>query len=406
MNTRLTIRAAAFVGLVVFLTVPALSQAGDWDIAGQASLELRYFPYTKAYASQKNITASPSGTLMPEIVYEWGGGNDRLTLTPFARFDADDKHRTHADIREANWLHVGSNWDVVVGIGKVFWGVTESAHLVDIVNQTDALEDISGEEKLGQPMLNFTIEEEWGVLNLIGLPGFRPRAFSSDNARLHGPLATTTDATYESGKGKRHIDWALRWSHVFGDVDVAISHFQGTSRDPLMQIQNRWGAPVIVPHYNQIGQTGLELQYTSENTLWKAETITRSGHGKRFYATAAGFEHSFYDVAGSGGDIGLLMEYLSDNRDPAFAPASGADNDLFVGARFVLNDTQDTTALMGGAYDLQQKTVFLNFEAERRITDHLKAQINGRFFLNVPDTDPLALVRNDDYIEAKLNWFF
>jgi len=383
------------------------SWAGQWDVAGQASLELRYFPYPAVHANQKNITFSPSATLEPEFVYEWNDGSDRFTLTPFARFDADDKRRSHADLREANWLHIGSDWDLLVGVGKVFWGVTESVHLVDIVNQTDTVEDISGEKKLGQPMINFTIEKQWGVFNIIALPGFRPRTFTADSARLHGPLPVDwSNESYESGKGKRHVDWAVRWSRVFGDVDVAISHFQGTSREALLSIQNRGGAPVIVPHYNQIAQTGLELQWTSENTLWKAEAISRSGHGKRFYATVSGFEHTVYNVGESGMDVGLLMEYLSDNRDARFAPVSGADNDLFAGARFVMNDTQDTTALVGGMYDLQNHAAFINLEAERRLTDHLKAEINGRFFVNVPDNDPFTLIRSDDYVELKLNWFF
>lgn len=383
------------------------SWAGDWDVAGQASLELRYFPYTAVHANQRNITVSPSGTIEPELVYEWNGGRDRFTLTPFARFDTDDHRRTHADLREVNWLHVGSDWDLLIGIGKVFWGVTESVHLVDIVNQTDAVEDISGEKKLGQPMINFTIEKQWGVFNVIALPGFRTRTFTSDSARLHGPLPVDwSNETYESSRGQRHIDWAVRWSRSFGDIDIAISHFQGTSREALLTLHNRGGVPVIVPHYSQIGQTGFELQWTTENTLWKAEAMSRSGHGKRFYATASGFEHTLYDVGESGVDVGLLMEYLSDNRDVRFAPASGADNDMFAGARFVLNDTQDTSALVGGIYDLQNHAVFVNLEAERRITDHLKVEINARFFVNVPDNDLFALIRSDDYVEMKLNCFF
>ncbi|MBL4774707.1 MAG: hypothetical protein JKY87_01430 [Mariprofundus sp.] len=313
----------------------SLSQAGQWDMAGQASLDLRYFPSAVAFPNQKNTMFSPSGSLQPELVYESADRDDRFTFTPFIRLDADDKRRTHSDIREANWLHVGSNWDVVVGIGKVFWGVTESVHLVDIINQSDAVEDISGEQKLGQPMVNFSIEQTWGVFNLIALPGFRPRTFSADNARLHGPLPIDAyNETYESGQGKRHIDWAARWSHTFSDVDVALSHFQGTSREPLLRLQNRAGTIIAVPHYNQIGQTGFEFQLTTNNTLWKAEAFSRSGHGKRFYAAVAGFEHTLYGVFDSSMDIGLLMGYLSDNRDPSLAPSSSADNDLFAGLRF------------------------------------------------------------------------
>jgi len=396
---------ALFIGAVVGFA--GVTQAGQWDVSGKGSLDLRYFPTAVAFPTQKNITASPSGSLEPELVYTWNHGDDRFTFTPFVRLDAFDTRRTHADVREANWLHIGSNWDVVIGVGKVFWGVTESVHLVDIINQTDAVEDVSGEQKLGHPMLNFTIEHDWGVFNLIALPGFRPRTFSADNARLHGPLPIDAyNETYESRQGKSHIDWAARWSQIFGDLDVAVSHFQGTSREPLLRIQNRGGVLVGVPHYNQIGQTGLELQLTTENTLWKAEGISRSGHGKRFYAAALGFEHTLFGVAQSSTDVGLLLEYLTDNRDANLAPASAADNDVFAGMRIALNDTQDSTALLGASVDVQTQAAFVIVEAERRLTDHLKAQLTGRFFINVPATDPLSPIRNDDYIELTLNWFF
>jgi len=71
--------------------------------------------------------------------------------------DEHDDNRTHGDIRELSWIHVGSNWETRVGVRKVFWGVTEGRHLVDIINQTDAVDQVDGEEKLGQPMINLSV---------------------------------------------------------------------------------------------------------------------------------------------------------------------------------------------------------------------------------------------------------
>ncbi|MDX8385148.1 MAG: hypothetical protein R8M11_01370 [Gallionella sp.] len=381
--------------------------AGVWDISGQASTEIRYFPYAPAFPNQREMTVSPSFSLEQEIVYEWADNNNLMIMSPFFRVDANDKKRTHFDLREFNWLHLGSNWDLSVGLGKVFWGVTESAHLVDIINQTDAVEDISGEEKLGQPMINFNIEQSWGVANLFILPGFRTRTFTADDARLHGPLAIDTEnPIFESSKGERHIDWAARWSRSFGDIDVALSHFRGTSREALLLQQNIGGQTVLVPKYNQIAQTGLELQLTSEATLWKAELMSRTGHGDRFYAGAAGFEHTLYGVAGSIADVGLLVEYLYDGRDPIFAPPSPADNDVFAGFRIAMNDTQDTAVLFGGSWDHKTDAGFINLEAERRLTDQLKLELKGRFFVNIPDSDPITFIRNDDFLELTLNWYF
>ncbi|MDQ6961747.1 MAG: hypothetical protein Q9M28_04350 [Mariprofundaceae bacterium] len=381
--------------------------AGQWDVGGQASLQTRYFPASPSYSTQKNVTISGSVTLEPEIVYDFDNGNDRIVFSPFARFDGDDKKRTHADIRELHWLHLGQSWDLSVGISKVYWGVTESVHLVDIINQTDVVEDVTGEAKLGQAMINANIEQDWGTLSLFALPAFLPRNFTANNARLHGPLPIDhNNPSYESKQENRHVDGAARFSIMIADLDLALSYFQGTSREARFFMQNQAGQLVLVPRYDQIAQTGLELQLTTENTLWKVEGITRTGHGPRFYAGVAGFEHTFYGIASSNADMGILVEYLYDNRDPRFAPASIANHDVFAGFRLALNDTQDTTMLFGGSWDHKSDAGFINFEAERRMTDHLKMSLNGRFFVNTPPTDPLYPIRNDDLIELNLNWFF
>ena len=44
-----------------------------------------------------------------------------------------------------------------LGLRKVYWGVTESQHLVDVINQTEGVENLDGEDKLGQPMLNLAL---------------------------------------------------------------------------------------------------------------------------------------------------------------------------------------------------------------------------------------------------------
>lgn len=387
--------------------LPSSVVAGQWDINSEASLETRYFPSKPEFPNQNNTTLSPSITLEPEFVYELNDGNNRFTFTPFARVDANDKSRTHADIRELNWLHLGSSWDLTAGVSKVYWGVTESAHLVDIINQTDAVEDITGEEKLGQPMVNLNIEQPWGTVNLFVLPGFRERTFTANNARLHGPLIIdSSHATFESGQKARHVDWAVRWSQTFDNVDIAISQFIGTSREPRLLPQLKNSQTIFVPHYDQISQTGLELQLTTENTLWKAESISRTGQGKRFYATTAGFEHTLYGIADSNVDIGILFEHLYDGRDPKSAPPSIANHDVFGGFRIALNDTQDTAILFGSLFDYRSHAAFINLEAERRLTNELKLTFNSRFLVNVPPTDPLAFIRNDDFLELKLHWFF
>ena len=82
----------------------------------------------------------------------------------------------------------------------VFWGVAESVHLVDIVNQADFKEDIDGEQKLGQPMAMFTLEDDQASLSLFALFGFRPRAFPEEQGRFRvvGDARVEDDPEYEA----------------------------------------------------------------------------------------------------------------------------------------------------------------------------------------------------------------
>ena len=82
--------------------------------------------------------------LQPEFYYDWPNGSDSLTVVPMLRLDSSDERRQHFDLRELNWLHAAPTWDLLVGIGKVFWGVTEARSLVDVINQTDQVEDLDG----------------------------------------------------------------------------------------------------------------------------------------------------------------------------------------------------------------------------------------------------------------------
>ncbi len=401
-------------GLIALLTATPLALAGgaalagEWDFSASLAGEFRAFPYNAAFREQDDATISPSFSLEPEVVYEWNGGDDRLTFIPFLRWDADDGNRTHGDLREANWLHQADDWDLVIGVDKVFWGVTESRHLVDIINQDDAVEDIDGEDKLGQPMVNLNLLRDWGTASVYVLPGFRQRTFPDDDARLRGPLPIDDDnPTYDSGAEDRHVDLAVRWAHTIGDWDIGLAHFRGTSREPrLIPRIDAGGRTVLTPQYDQIDQTSLDLQLTTDAWLWKLEAMTRSGHGDRFLAAVGGFEYTLFGVLETNADLGLLAEFLYDGREDDTAPGTSADDDIFVGARLALNDEQDSVVLAGAIVDRTSQATLFFVEAERRLGDSWKIELEGRFFLNVPGDDPFAGIRDDDVVTLRLTKFF
>ncbi len=380
------------------------ARAQRLDLSGEAALEARLFPRSPLYDAQYGAPISPSVAFTPEVVYGSAGGSWRFTVSGFLRWDAHDARRTHADIRKLGLLYLGGGVSAFAGVGKVFWGVTEVNHLVDIVNQTDGVEDIDGEDKLGQPTVTVTLEGWWGSLDVLYLPYFRERTFPSERARLRGPLPVATHGTFDASAGRWHQDLAVRWSRALGAFDAGTSFFRGTSREPRLLIDTS-SSGLLVPHYDVIDQIGLDAQWTRDATLWKLEAITRGGHGKRFVAATIGVEHTLYSALGGAGDLGLLAELMIDGRDDN-APPTVFDHDLFAGFRWALNDVQGTSVLGGSVIDYETGEMLAIVEAERRVGSSWQVGLEARLFANTATGRPTSTLRRDGFVNMRLSRFF
>lgn len=377
--------------------------ADEWS--GNIALEYRQFGKDAISSTQFKQYASIA--IKPEWFHEWDNGKQILSFIPFYRWDQHDEERTHSDIRELSWLKVFDESELRIGLRKVFWGVTESQHLVDIINQTDLVESSDGEEKLGQPMINYAFINDWGTLDLFILPYFRERTFPGINGRLRSiPQVDTSNPIYESSDKEKHIDLAIRWSHSIGDWDVGLSHFNGTSRRPsFVSALDGSGHPVLRPVYNLIQQTGIDLQATKEAWLWKLEVINRKKKSSRYTAATAGFEYTFYGVLDSSSDIGLVMEYLYDDRK-ALASTSFED-DIMLGLRWTNNDENDTSLLAGVIADRDDSSRLYSVEASRRIGESWKLNLEARLFSGIKSNDPLlSSLRKDDFIQVELEYYY
>lgn len=386
---------------LLLLTPPSLP-AGEWS--GYVEGQGRWFTQQALADSQTDRTLSLA--VEPEFYQAWDEDRQSLTFRPFGRWDSQDNQRTHADIRELSWTYAGDEWELLAGIGKVFWGVTEALHLVDVINQTDLVENPDGEQKLGQPMLKLSFEKRWGLLDLFVLPGFRERTFPGERGRLRTHPRIDTDlASYESNRGQHHLDFAIRWSNSIGDWDIGLAHFNGTDRDPeLLPQHDPAGELVLAPHYVLMRQTSLDLQATKGEWLWKLEALYRSTSEEAFVSATGGFEYTYVGLADSVMDLGVLAEYLYDERgDDAPLPF---ENDLFVGLRLTANDAQSSELLAGVIKDLDTSSWMFNLEASRRLGDSWKASAQVRLWIDVAPDDLLRDFSQDDYLELSLARYF
>ena len=388
--------------LSVAAALSLAANAADWR--GSYSLEETYYPNSPLFARQSH--SYPSMALEVEYHRDLTIPGHSITITPFVRIDDLDQQRTHADFRELKMHVVRGDWEWDLGLIKVFWGVTESQHLVDIINQTDLIENIDGEDKLGQPAIHSLWYRDWGTLEMFLMPGFRQRSFPGINGRLRGALPVDThQPQYESRDKDHHLDYALRASGTFfNDWDIGLSWFSGTARDPQLLLDTTRSQPRLIPRYPLINRLGLDAQATLESWLWKVEAIYQDQKNQSFSAAVGGFEYTFYTIADSAADLGVLAEYHYNSRhEDADSPFQ---NDLFLGARWALNDAQSTEVLAGGFFDLDHDSRSYRIEASRRIGQNWKSTGEFQLFDRISPKEQQYPLRNDDFARIELARYF
>ena len=360
-----------------------------------------------------------SGSLEFDYYKDFSAGKYSLTINPFLRVDSVDPERSHSDIRQLFISRVGDDWDFHLGAKRVFWGVTEFNHLVDIINQTDLIENIDGEDKLGQPLAQLTLVRDWGILDIYALFGFRERTFPGVEGRLRLPLEVTDRVRYESGAEQYRTDAAIRWSHNLGPFEVGLHHFSGTSREPIFQPRLAPGGRLVLePFYPVIEQSGIDAQAFFGDWAVKFEGFSRSGFDERYAAFNVGFERTLVGILGSRVDLGIVGEYMFDERgDDAFNTLF--ENDIVIGGRLQFNDFADSQALLGYVFDADSAEYFLSLEASSRLSASWLLSIEGRAFGGGRDIDentPAALLlrpdfksawlQADDFVQLELKKFF
>jgi len=374
----------------------------EFDLELEA--EYRYFFNEAAFPDQEDHF--PAFSFQPEYSLSWNKGRESINAIGFFRLDRDES-RTHWDIRELYYQKAKGNWELNIGAKKVYWGVAESNHLVDVINQTDQVETFDGEQKLGQPMIQYTYaSDKYGTFDLFYLPYHRKRTFGGKLGRLRfGTVIDQDDLKYESGAEELRQDFAFRWSHYFGIMDIGLSHFYGTGREPLFAFSNTGD---INAFYPVINQSGIDIQITHNAFLWKFESIYRTSdnnapkEAQDFIAAVGGVEYTFSNINKKGLDIGVIAEYLYDERDEFSLTA--LQNDIFFGSRVAFNDSHDTAILFGGIADLDKETKIFSVEASRRLANSFTAEIEGRFFSSIDDDELIfSNFKQDSFLRISIS---
>jgi hypothetical protein len=138
--------------------------------------------------------------------------------------------------------------------------------------------------------------------------------------------------------------------------------------------------------------------------LLKLEALRRSGQGGTFSAAVAGFEYTLVGLFDSIYDLGVIGEYLYDDRGGA--ASTPFEDDVFVGGRLTFNDAASSAILAGGIFDREGDGTALTVEASRRWRDRYTLSLEIRSITDTEESDLLHALRADDYLQFELQRFF
>lgn len=377
----------------------ASSTSAEIDLRGQAGVESRVFVGYEEYQHSLYIN--------PELHWGKSGTASSFSFSPYIRLDNLDSERSRGDIRELNWSYQASSWRVSLGIDEIFWGATESKHLVDVINQVDAAGSFRNDEKLGQPMAQLGLTKDWGVIEFYLLPLFRERQFPAQGAPFSFPIPVDfEDPLYQSKHERRHVDTAVRASTVIANADIGVSLFKGTNRKPKFIFGGLPDeTPKLRPYYDQIQQIGIDAQIDISGWLLKLEAIERKDSLGTSSAVALGFEYVLSTIADLPADLGIMFELAHDSQ-PAIIPPESA-SEAFLGLRLSLNNAASTEYFIGLNQDLDYSgSKAGTFVASRRIGDRYRIEGKAWYFSGDDLLEPGFFFREDDFVQIAVKRYF
>jgi hypothetical protein len=391
---RRVILLAAACGLV------AAARAEEVSVRGYVGADTRVYMDRAAFPGQESTPFSLLAE--PQLVVISDDRRKELQFVPYVRrsFGTD---RESADIRDLFGRYRGAGWSGTIGISRVFWGATESHHMIDIINQSDLREDYRGDFKLGQPMVLLALDHPWGQIEALALPGFRERRFAKPRSRPRLALPIQGQSDFPDGKD---LDWALRGSFSKDRLDAHLYHFEGLSREPdLLPVFDATGAvQALRPSYRRISQTGLDFTYAHGALIAKGEFLSRSGYSRNFIAGVVGGEYVL-GAGASGADRALFLEYLFDRR-PDDAPPPLVRRGWFLGARYAANDSASSEIRGGIIFDRDSGARAARIEGSRRILKDWSIVIEYIGFSNVERSVSLGSYGRDSYFRMLVRRHF
>ena len=384
----------------IILTLLSSSRALSFEYNLYGSIQPEYSLFTNGDGRHNQSREKPSILGTANFTTFIQDDNAKISISALGRYDREDNNRSYFDFQKLKYEYYFDDATIKLGNEIVFWGVNESFHLVDIINQSNLAENLSGTKKLGQPMIAVSLYRDFGDVDFYILPYFREQIFPGANGRPRLKLEIDENSiSYESSKAEKHTDFAIRYSTMIDDFDIGFYHFYGNSRNPKLSINQ--SSLKLDQYYPLLSQTGIDIQATKDAWLYKLEVIFAELMSEQYFSAAGGFEYTYYGFNNSSQDLGLIIEYLFDDRnDQPF------NNESSIGIRWTKNDINSTALLAGSIVDLDGNSNQFFIEYEQRLKNDFKIFIESIISGSIDSSDYNYAFKDDSIFKIKIAKYF
>lgn len=375
-DLRVVILLFLFILVATFLSLKVSAQSWLMDNSNyELDLSFQFKGFTE---SRADIPYQSYTSLASEFSYSksLNVDTDLFALAIFMRSDQRGSERQYIDVQEFSWSRFGPSWEAQLGYSVVTWGVNDIFNISDYINAKILLE-APRLKKSGQPMLRYSFAWAEQFFDFYLLYDLEPIDYPGDKDRLRYPILVADQAEFNRGKTGK-LDLAGRWKFSIQAFDFAVSHFYGVSREPYFIFNYDFDLPRLIPVYEKVNRTSLELVTNLGDFTLRGEWVHQYGALEELNIFAFGGEYTWDNVNQWGVDITTIIEAIYDTRSTS--TPNFFDHDVALAWRVAFNDKYDSNLFAATILDTRYKEVVGLLGWHSNFARSWQFRVTGSFF--------------------------
>ena len=348
---------------------------------------------TQIYSSKK-MKHSSNFTAQQQIKVNYENNNFSSVFELYAQEDKSDfssqkdNNRTFLRLNELYTQYENEDFEISLGKTIKFWGALEVENIVDGFNIQDNRNDGFTTDKIGAYNISYSHYFEDSELSIIAKLYEQNNKVANPSyvySILNQNLSYNNSLESESSLYRPSL-YVTYNGTAYGDnysLDYAFIYENGYDSQRYFTVSNN----KYTQHAYLVNKFMTYNTLVYNSTLYKLEAlyadITKDKNISDYIHVAVGIEHTL-DALENGHEIGLLSEYyyydtFQDNKFNDLSLGEIFQNDLFLGVRYSINDTDSSNIVGGVILDTQYDEESYYLEYETRIYDLLKVKLDYRY---------------------------